>query len=140
MSYRTVASAQKTVWPAVKKSLRLHRLSRQAVACGAEVSAKARQNADRSWDRIVMEETIWATAKADLLASPEHAALVQAARNWAKTWKSTPPSVADHDDDPADVALYKAIQDLATSPSDFPVEETLTPVEAPRTVTSTTKN
>jgi len=136
MSFQTITKAQQAVWPAVKQSLRLHRLSRQAYHRGDPVTAKAAQNAERSWDRIVMEETVWAVAKADLLSVPSVAELVKAARAWAALGVVS----KDLGDSDEDIALYKAVQDLATDPAAFPAEETLTPVEAPRTVPSTTQN
>lgn len=136
MSFRTITKAQQAVWPLVQQSLRLHRASRQAYRRGEPVSAKAAQNAERSWDRIVMEETVWATAKSDLLLTPATRAVIEAARAWAKVG----PISDDYGDDPEDIALYKAVQELAVDPEGFPAEESLTPVEAPRNVSSINSN
>lgn len=110
MSYRTIRSAQQAVWPAVKDSIARHAASRRAVKEDPAVATVAARNrARKPWDRVVAEETVWAIAKADLLATPEQAAVIEAAREWARSW----PTDLDLDDE--EVALYTAVQALATS-------------------------
>jgi len=135
MSYRTIRQAQQVAWPKVKQSLGLHKASRAALRHGEHGSAMEVRDARKSWDRVVMDETVWAIAKADLLASPEHAAVIQAARNWAKLG----PIGSDWGDSDEDIALYNAVQALATAPSEIPSDELLTPV-APMGYGSTTTN
>ena len=130
MSYRTIRQAQQAIWPRVKISLGLHRASRAALrnGRGGKVTAMQERDARKSWDRIVMDEAVWALAKADLLASPEQAAVITAAREWVRI--VGPDVVLDRqagDDDPtiaADWKLYQAVQALATAPMN-PVDERL---------------
>ena len=113
MSYRTIREAQKTIWPAVQESLERHRAARRAIeADPRSASTAARVRANRPWNRVVAEETVWAVAKADLLNTPEDAAVIQAARAWARSWSSPP----DEHDEKEDRALYAAVQALAATP------------------------
>jgi hypothetical protein len=123
MSYYTVRSAQKAIWPAVAASIERHRLSRaQTEKDGVLATAAARARARVPWNRVVANETVWALAKADLLATPEQAAVLSAAKAWTKSWQGQAPSLADgYEQD--DVQLYRAVQALLTVvdiPDDVP--------------------
>lgn len=112
MSFKTIRSAQREVWPAVQESLDINRQQRAAVANdpdGATTAAKKR--ASTPWNRVVANETVFAIAKADLLATPEQAAVIEAARKWADSFGDDPPTNPLHDD-PDDIALYEAIEAL----------------------------
>ncbi len=116
MSFRDIRSAQKAVWPAVVESLRLRRAQRDAVHERPDLAtAAATARARLPWNRVVADETIWAIAKADLLATPEHAAVVRAAREWLRV---VGPDMAKYPQDfePADFALRDAVQNLASAP------------------------
>lgn len=118
MSYRTVASAQQAVWPKVRESLRLHRASRAAAARGEALSNMEKRDARKSMEHIAANETVWAIAKADLLNSPEQAAVLRAARVWAK---AIGPYLINepHNAEPEEHELYRAVQELATDPSEI---------------------
>src|SRR5688500_13896065 len=107
MSYKTIRRAQQAVWPAVKDSLEMQKASRQLVAEDPRgATASARSRAQKPWNKVVSEETVWAIAKADLLATPEQAAVIQAARRWAKSWEPLDLEDMDYEDR----LLYRAIQ------------------------------
>jgi hypothetical protein len=116
MSYRTIREAQKTIWPAVQESLERHRAARRAIeADPRSASTAARVRANRPWNRVVAEETVWAVAKADLLNTPEDAAVIRAAREWARD--IGPDLKSDPDDfEDADHKLYRAVQALVATP------------------------
>lgn len=109
MSYRTIREAQKTVWPRVRESLDRHRASREAVANDPFASSAAQTRAKVPWNRVVADETVWAIAKADLLSSPDQAAVLTKARNWAR---DVGRDIAAHPQDfeHTDRELYRAIQ------------------------------
>lgn len=112
MSFRSIRNAQSAVWPTVKDSLRRVRASRALVAKDpSKASKSALQRARIPWDRVVANETVWAIARADLLATQAQAEVIHAARLWAKSWDPEPPAVGR--DDPEDVDLYAAVQALA---------------------------
>lgn len=121
MTYSTIRHAQKQVWPEVQRSLTIRRAARDAVERDPSLAtAAARARARVPWSRVVSEETIWATAKADLLNTPEQAEVLTAAREWAKSWETAP----DDSDDRTDRKLYDAVQRLVTVidiPDDVPV-------------------
>lgn len=136
MSYRTIRLAQQATWPKVRESLALHRASRAALRDGAAPTAMAARDARKPWDRVVMEETVWAIAKANQLASPEAAEVIRAARAWA----AVGPIGDDYGDDPEDIALYEAVQALVSTPSEVPDEKVLTDSDLTRTVHNNTPN
>lgn len=126
MSFRSVRDAQQAVWPRIRESLDRHRLSRDAIKAAdpRTVTTAALARARKPWSRVVAEEAVWAVAKEDLLATEQHAAVIKAAREWAASWANQgAPSVADGDD-PCDVVLYAAVQNLATQ-FDPPADEDL---------------
>lgn len=111
MSYQTIRKAQQVIWPNVKRSIELVAAHRRAVHENPEVAtAAAKARAHIPWNRVVANEAVWAIAKADLLNSPEQAAVIQAAREWART----APFGFDMDNE--ERALYSAVQALATAP------------------------
>lgn len=122
MSFRTVRDAQQATWPRIRESLDRHRLSRDAVKADPHPTTAALARARKPWSRVVAEEAVWAVAKEDLLATEQHAAVIQAARAWAKTFPEK-PSLAEGDE-PEDIALYEAVQTLATQ-FDPPADEDL---------------
>lgn len=112
MSYQTIRAAQQAVWPAVGRSLALHRGHREAAHANPRlVSAAARARARVPWNRVVANETVWAIAKADLLNTPEQADVLRAARAWVKSWSNPPRDPVDL---PEDIELYRAVQALVT--------------------------
>lgn len=135
MSYRTVRQAQNAVWPPVRKSLELHQASRRAAREGQQLSRMEERDNAKSWNRVVSEETIWAIAKADLLSTPEHAAVVKAAKDWVTSCRDLGLDVSDLD--AQERALYDSVQSLAASfePDD---NEDLQLSPASSTVNSTT--
>ena len=108
MSFKTVRQGQNTVWPTVRESLRLHQASRAAAREGKKLSRMEERDNAKSWNRVVSEETVWAIARADLLASPEHAAVIQAAIKW--TAGLEPLGLTPDDLDTDERALYDAVQ------------------------------
>jgi hypothetical protein len=120
MSYRDIRNAQQAVWPAIVASLDRHRASRLAIRRDPNPTVAAAARSRKPWDRVVAEETVWTLAKADLLCLPEQAAVVKAAKEWAASWMSLPPN--PEVDEEADVALYAAVQALATAPANLPDE------------------
>lgn len=134
MSYRTVRQAQNAVWPPVRQSLELHQASRRAGREGKALSRMEERDNAKSWNRVVSEETIWAIAKADLLSTPEHAAVIKAAKAWASSCNEMGLTLSDLDTQ--ERALFDALQELAVS-FDPPADEDLqlSPVSA--TVDST---
>lgn len=123
MSFRTVRVAQQTVWPRVRESLDRHRLSREAVKADRNATTAALARARKPWSRVVAEETVWAIAKEDLLATPEQAAVVKAAREWMKSWELV-GGINREEDDRYDIALYDAVQVLLAT-FDPPADEDL---------------
>lgn len=124
MSFRTVRDAQQATWPRIRESLDRHRASRDLIKADPNATTAALARARKPWSRVVAEETVWAIAKEDLLATQQHAAVIQAAREWAASWANEgPPTLADGDD-PCDVVLYAAVQNLATQ-FDPPADEGL---------------
>jgi hypothetical protein len=116
MSFHTIRAAQQAVWPRVKESLDRHRQSRRAVEANPDLhTAAARARARIPWNHVVANETVWAIAKADLLNTPEQAAVLAAAKAWVRSWEveGAPPN--SQDDTPEDVALYGAVQEWASS-------------------------
>lgn len=114
MSFKTIRHASQQIWPSVAESLDIHRKQRATVKAdprGATTSAKAR--ADRPWNRVVSEETVWALAKADLLLDEEQQAVLKAAKEWARSWEDGPPTLRE--DNLEDVELYSAVQALASA-------------------------
>lgn len=121
MTYRTIRDAQQAIWPAVQASIERHRASREKVKLdGRAATAAAQARARVPWNRVVANEAVWAIAKADLLATKEQAAVVQAAREWAKSWGDDFADMV-----PADEKLYDAVQVLVATPS-IDTEEDLT--------------
>lgn len=121
MTFQTIRSAQQAIWPTIKESLDIIRAQRHAVADNPEVATKAaKARARLPWNRVVANEAVWAIAKADLLATPEQAEVVQAAREWALSWTDPP---TEREDEPEDVALYNAVQALATAALEIPDDE-----------------
>lgn len=115
MSFRTIRDAQQTVWPRVKDSLDRHRHSRKLVEQDPSAhSAAAKARARVPWNHVVANETVWAIAKADLLNTAEQAAVLQAARAWAKSWQTLGPPSLSTGDEQTDVDLYNAVQALAS--------------------------
>lgn len=121
MSFQTIRSAQQTIWPKVRESLDHIRVAREAVTKDSTPAAQAR--ARIPWNHVVANEAVWAIAKSDLLATPEAAAVVTAAREWLAT---TGPDMAEfpEDYDPIDFALRDAVQAYVTS-FDPPANEDL---------------
>lgn len=134
MSFKTVRHAQNTVWPPVRESLRLHQASRAAAREGKKLSSMEERDAKKSWNRVVSEETVWAIAKSDLLASPEVAAVVNAAKDWVHGCAEL--EILPSDLDPQERALYDAVQALAAS-FDPPDDEALQLSPKSATVSST---
>lgn len=112
MSFQTIRSAQQTIWPKVRDSLDRIRASREAVNENSTSAAKARARVP--WNHVVANEAVWAIAKSDLLATPEAAAVVTAAREWLAT---TGPDMAEFPElyDPIDFALRDAVQNYVAS-------------------------
>lgn len=135
MSFKTVRHAQNTVWPSVRESLRLHQASRAAAREGKKLSSMEERDAKKSWNRVVSEETVWAIAKSDLLASPEAAAVVDAAKQWLR---DVGPEMIEYPNDFgfADRKLRDAVQSLAAS-FDPPDDEALQLSPKSATVSST---
>lgn len=122
MSYRTIRDAQQAIWPAVQASIERHRASREKVKLeGRAATAAAQARARVPWNRVVANEAVWAIAKADLLATKEEAAVVQAAREWAASWED---ALSDMDPE-LDRPLYDAVQALIATPN-IDTEEDLT--------------
>lgn len=123
MSYKTVRHAQNAVWPTVRESLRLHQASRAAAWEGKKLSRMEERDAKKSWNRVVSEETVWAIARSDLLASPEEAAVLAAAKQWLR---DVGPEMIEYPEEFgfADRKLRDAVQALATS-FDPPDDEAL---------------
>lgn len=121
MSYRTIRSAQSAVWPAVVQSLRLRRAQRDAALAADNPTRAAATRARLPWNRVVMDETVWAIAKADLLNTPEQAAVIAAAREWVRV---VGPDLVKYPEDfePVDFKLWDAVQALAAVPENFPDE------------------
>lgn len=121
MSFQTIRSAQQTIWPKVRESLDRIRVAREAVTKDSTPAAQAR--ARIPWNHVVANEAVWAIAKSDLLATPEAAAVVTAAREWLAT---TGPDMAEFPElyDPIDFALRDAVQAYVTS-FDPPANEDL---------------
>jgi hypothetical protein len=116
MSYRTIRDAQQAIWPAVQKSIELHKASRATTeALGKAATAAAKARARVPWNRVVVNETVWAIAKADLLNSSEQATVLTAAKLWAH---DLGPEITSYPDDfePVEHALYRAIQAWVASP------------------------
>lgn len=119
MTFQTIRSAQQAIWPAVQESLGIIRAQRHAVQENPEVATKAAKARARTpWNRVVANEAVWAIAKADLLATPEQAAVVRAARAWVRT---APDDFLKQADD-EERALYAAVQALATVDIEDPDE------------------
>lgn len=102
-----------TIREELNKSLDRVRVTRETVKANPELYTRsAVTRAERGWTRVVIEETVWAIAKCGLLHSAEEAAVVNAAKAWAKSWE-------DLDDlaeaEPEDRALYDAVQALASA-------------------------
>lgn len=121
MSFQTIRSAQQTIWPKVRESLDRIRVAREAVTKDSTPAAQAR--ARIPWNHVVANEAVWAIAKSDLLATPEAAAVVTAAREWLAT---TGPDMAEFPElyDPIDFALRDAVQAYVIS-FDPPASEDL---------------
>lgn len=112
MSFRTIRQAQTSVWPAVKKSIELQKAARDEVRENPRGATRAAQTrAALPWNRVVANETVWAIAKADLLMTPEHAGVIDAAREWVASWDE---DILD-DMDAEERRLYAAVQALATA-------------------------
>lgn len=122
MSFKTIRDAVSTVAPTVRESLEIHRAKREEVRANPEAhSPAARTRAQRGWNRVVIEETVWAIAKNDLLASPEQRAVIEAAKAWAQTWQNDVVPNPEHDD-PADCALFDAVMALVREEEDVEAE------------------
>lgn len=116
MSFRTIRHAQSAVWPTVRESLEMHKKSRDATKNNPRATRSAQSRARIPWSRVVANETVWAVAKQGLLASEEAAAVITAAKAWVQDWESqgVVPNLRDGDDK-TDIALYEAVQALATA-------------------------
>ena len=115
MSFRSIRETQQRVWPAIQNSLERHRRAREIAQNDPLATKAAQARARKPWTRVVMEETVWALAKDDMLASPAASDVVQAARAWAASWAKDPdgpPALGK--DDREDVELYNAVQTLLT--------------------------
>lgn len=115
MTFQSIRHAQQRVWPAVQKSLVLVRAQRDAVRNDRHPSKSAEARAKIPWNRVVANETVWALAKDDMLATEEQAAVVAAARAWVTTWEEDGLSSMDEQER----ALYDAVQALAGSLRDM---------------------
>jgi hypothetical protein len=110
VSFKTIREVQNTVWPVVRDSLDRVRESREATKKNPNATESARTRARKPWNKVVSEETVWAIAKADLLATPRERAVIQAAVEWYKTWgQGLPP---DSNDPQEDCDLHLAVQEL----------------------------
>lgn len=112
---RLVRATSSAIWPAVKVSLEIRTAQRKAVAKDPDAfTPAARARAERSWTRVVLEESLWTLAKQGLLCSEEQQNVVEAARAWARSWINAdgPPDSMDAQEDQD---LYAAIQALASA-------------------------
>lgn len=114
MSFRSIRETQTAVWPAVRASLDRHRANREATRADPRATEAAKRRAERPWSRVVSEETVWALTKQGFLCTPEQAAVVKAAQEWGRSWDKAdgPPDEMDAEED---VALYAAVQSLASA-------------------------
>lgn len=120
MSFGTVRYAQKKIWPRVRDSLDRLRANREAALHDPSATTSALARAKKPWNRAVAEETVWALAHENLLATPEQQRVVQAARDWARFYDEIEDPCAE------DEALYSAVQALAADLSEISDEEVLT--------------
>ena len=118
MRFQTIRSAQQTIWPKVRDNLDRIRVARESVTKDSTAAAQARARVP--WNHVVANEAVWAIAKSDLLATPEQAAVVQAAKRWVATWDESDLSTMDGEER----ALYRAVQAYAAS-FDPPADEDL---------------
>ncbi len=138
MSYKDIRHAQAQVWPAVEASMKRQDLSRLLTnqdPAGHTSSARRRARIPR--DQVVVTETIWALAKADLLCNGETQKLIDAVRKW---YKAVGPDMAEYpvEFDPEDFALREALNNylLAINPAE---DEELPAEELAATVSSNDK-
>jgi len=83
MSFRDIRHAQAEIWPDVQESIRLQDASREAAQRHPhDLTKSARRRAKVDRDRVIANETVWAIAKANALATPEAAKVIEAARAW----------------------------------------------------------
>lgn len=120
MSFRDIRHAQQAVWPTVMDSLDRHREARNALRGNPNATVAAKARARIPWNRVVANETVWGLAKQGRLVLPEQAAVVQAARDWVKSWEDY--DIAQIGMDPWEKALYDAVRALATA-TDGPPED-----------------
>jgi hypothetical protein len=121
MTFRDIRHAQQRIWPAVQDSIARHTAARDALTVDSSTAAKAR--ARKPWNRVVMEESVWAMAHEDLLATPEAAEVVRAAKEWAASWPEPPEENGSDPEALTDCALYQAVQALASSLAAVPDDD-----------------
>lgn len=115
MSFKDIRHVQQDVWPDVERSVKLQDASRVAgERLDPRVLSKSARNRLRiPRDRVIADETVWAIARADLLAVPEAAEVIRAAREWLKVMG---PCMAEFPEDyePVDFVLRDALNAYAT--------------------------
>ena len=121
MSFRTVREAQQALWPTVRESLDRHRELRDRVKADRNATTAAQARARKPWSRVCSEETVWAAAKADRLATDLQVELVKAAR----AWYACGPDASDEELDAADGALSRAVGAYLTDLSTIDDTESL---------------
>jgi hypothetical protein len=109
VSFKTIREVQNTVWPVVRDSLDRVRESREATKKNPNATESARTRARKPWNKVVSEETVWAIAKANLLATPDQRAVIEAATDWYYAWGGFGPGP-----DEEDYELYGVVEKLLT--------------------------
>lgn len=115
MSFKNIRAVQQQIWPMVRDSIDRVRDSRKAVEANpAGATSAALTRARKPWNKVVMEETVWAIAKSDLLITPEERTVLDRAIEWAESWDKAdgPPDEMDAQED---CDLHLAVQELLTS-------------------------
>lgn len=116
MNFKAIRHTQQDVWPTVRDSLDRVRKARDLVKNDPHASPASVTRSKIHWNRVVANETVWAIAHANLLATPEQAAVIEAAKAWVQTWKEEGmvPSTGEGDH-VTDVNLYRAVQELVAT-------------------------
>jgi hypothetical protein len=123
VSFKTIREVQNAVWPVVRDSLDRVRESREATKKNPQATESARTRARKPWNRVICEETVWAIAKANMLATPKERAVIDAAQEWYCSWGGFGPEAEDKED----TELYEAVEKFLTQPEPPATVNPITP-------------
>lgn len=115
MNFTQVRQVTGNIWPLMQESIRRREASREVAKSDPHASRASKDRANQSWERVIVEETVWKLSKEGYLVSPGVDQVVRAAREWARGWAN---DIDLGTMDAEESRLYDAVQALATADAD----------------------